>query len=694
MAGNAKAFTSRLPEYIIFVLLFLALPAFYLDGIHQLEFSLKMPLLAVILAIQVICVWITQGKTLRNESFASMRSRKFVLFFILLLSWMGILVNKSINPADALVEVARWVLLFLFLVTNLVYLDKHPMRRQLFLSGPSLAILVWAVYGSIQLGAGFFLAPESEPFRIDFSIGSTLGNKNSFAEALLLALPFALYGWKTSKGKILLLHATAVLVSIFFLFFLKSLATWVAAGSGLVFYLLVIRHPLSRFFSFKSALRILSVAVLLVVSAGVIQRGFKVDSVSRKMQLIPSYLHNETMFQKNDKANNNSIFERLLLWRNTSMMIRENPVTGAGINNWKILLYKYGIIGTDFISTGLVHYEHPHNDYLLMLAECGGVGLLLFILLFYFLFREGMAILGRQQDPLNRQLAACMLTVLVFFLVLSLFGYPWFKIMAPVLLLISVAVLFSLDPVPALERSLIKTSIPVFFYVFALLTSAFVFYASTQRLRGEAMMYAVQDAKYKRNWPKIIRILKTDLPFFKMDAVATPVDWHRGIACYYSGDIPGAKEYFLRAEPQHPYHLQLLNDLGSISEMEGNHERALDYYSRALQVAPLNIPARLNKSAVYFNMKQADSAFVTLDPVYGNKLSGQDRERYEKTVGLVLYAKAYLLVRQAAMSQQPALFNRINDKRMLRRAYIESKKNNKSFGEQLFHSLDEKKSPG
>jgi hypothetical protein len=39
--------------------------------------------------------------------------------------------------------------------------------------------------------------------------------------------------------------------------------------------------------------------------------------------------------------------------------------------------------------------------------------------------------------------------------------------------------------------------------------------------------------------------------------------------------------------------------LGSLSEMEGRHELALNYYSRALQVAPLNIPARLNKSAVF-----------------------------------------------------------------------------------------------
>jgi hypothetical protein len=58
-----------------------ALPAFYLDGIHQPEPALKMPLLAVCVAFQVISSAVHQ-KTARLEVFAFIRSRKVVLFFL------------------------------------------------------------------------------------------------------------------------------------------------------------------------------------------------------------------------------------------------------------------------------------------------------------------------------------------------------------------------------------------------------------------------------------------------------------------------------------------------------------------------------------------------------------------------------------------------------------------------------------
>jgi tetratricopeptide (TPR) repeat protein len=117
--------------------------------------------------------------------------------------------------------------------------------------------------------------------------------------------------------------------------------------------------------------------------------------------------------------------------------------------------------------------------------------------------------------------------------------------------------------------------------------------------------------------------------------------------------------------------------------MQGDHEKALHYYTRALQVSPLNIQAILNISAVYFNAKQADSAFVMLDRIYGNKLAQDDRKRYEKSVALILYAKAYTVGRNLALSAQPGYFSRISDRRLLRKIYIDSKRAKKSFDEQL-----------
>jgi|GEM_PF-2121339 len=689
MAGNGKVTAPRFKEIVLFILLFVGLPAFYLDGIHQPESSLKMPLLAVCTAFLLISRGPSPWKNSVSQELNFSLRRKFSLCFLLLLAWMSFLVVKSVNPADAWVEIARLVLLFLFFVIATTFLYKAPERRSLFLAGPSVAVIVLSLFAIIQLVTGFLASQDTGiPYRIDFSLGSTLGNKNSLAEVLLLCLPFTLFGWLVVKGKWKVIHAISSVIALLLLILLKSLATFVAGGAGLLFFLAINNRRMMPAFNVKRAGVVLAMGAILVLTGIMFQRSFQVDSIGRKLEIIPRYLGNENAFVTNSHANNNSIYERLMLWRNTVKMIAENPVTGAGINNWKLYLYKYGIAGTDFISSGLVHYEHPHNDFLLMFAECGVVGFVLFILMFYFLIREGLEIQRHQEDAFNRKLAALMLTVIVMFPVLALFGYPWFKVVAPVILLISGSVLFSLrkteDTGKQTKASVIS---PGLFTIIAIVVCGFALLAGYQRIRGEAMMFAVQDAKYKKNWPRMLRVLgKDDLPFFKIDAVATPVDWYRGLGYYYEGNRVQAKEYFLKAEAQHPYHLQVLNDLGSVSEMQGDHEKALYYYTRALDVSPLNIQALLNKTSVFFNSKQADSAFVTLDRIYGNKLSGEDRKRYEKTVYLVLYAKAYTVGRNMELSAQPGFFSRISDKRLLRKIYIDSKRLKRSFDEHLLSS--------
>jgi O-antigen ligase len=45
------------------------------------------------------------------------------------------------------------------------------------------------------------------------------------------------------------------------------------------------------------------------------------------------------------QKNNNSLFERLMLWRNSLLLAKEQPLTGIGTGNWKIFYSKYGIGG-------------------------------------------------------------------------------------------------------------------------------------------------------------------------------------------------------------------------------------------------------------------------------------------------------------------------------------------------------------
>src|SRR5207253_1409271 len=84
-------------------------------------------------------------------------------------------------------------------------------------------------------------------------------------------------------------------------------------------------------------------------------------SVIKRIAVLKQYVNDPSIADSTARINNNSAFERILLWRNTAQLIKENPVTGCGAGNWKLLYPKFGVSGTRYIETGSVHYEHPHN---------------------------------------------------------------------------------------------------------------------------------------------------------------------------------------------------------------------------------------------------------------------------------------------------------------------------------------------
>jgi O-antigen ligase len=669
---------------VLFLLLFVLLPLAYTTGIRQPENSLKLLVLAAGLILFLLLRLSSTRIRSRKEPWLA-RPDAAGKVLLLYAAWMVFGLRLSVNPGDAAVEVARTGLLILAFFLMKAWVEGDPSRRKALWSGPTVTILLLCAGAGIQVASQMQLSQAAgETFMINYAIGSTMGNKNSLAELLALALPFTAVAAYASKGWTRGMHCAAGLCAMVFLYFLKSLAAWAAIGAAggavLLFFRREWRPLLRRVPALPAVLSAGGLVVVLLILRPVVAS----ESARDKLMLVPRYLHDRELFQRNSQANNNSVFERLLIWRNSVRMIRDAPLSGAGTGNWKIEVYKYGIIGTAYISTGLVHYEHPHNDLLLALAENGIPGCLLLLLFFLFLLRSAYRSARHAAGPQDAWLAIGMGSVVLMFFVTGLLGYPWSKTVAPAWLLLAAALI----PVPAAageghaEKKMPWSRSAVI--MAALVLCSWAAWIGAQRFAGEQMMYAYELKKYGKRWPQLQHILNaTHSIYFELDGVSTPVDWYRGGVSYYGGNPVQAKSFFLAAERQHPYHLQLLNDLGSVYEQEGDHESAISYYNRALGVSPLNMPALLNKSAACFNARMADSSYAAIDRVYGNKLSGADKKQYESILPLVLYAKAYGLVKSFPLSEQPAYLERIGDKWWLRRTYILSKKENRSFEEML-----------
>src|SRR5262249_4815947 len=99
---------------------------------------------------------------------------------------------------------------------------------------------------------------------------------------------------------------------------------------------------------------------------------------------------------RNDQANRIS---RQWIWSDTWDMIREHPLTGAGMGAYETVYPMYSH------SNGRMIVAQSHNDYLQIVADCGAVGAILLVVFLVLLYR----VMNRALRTEDRQVASVAL---------------------------------------------------------------------------------------------------------------------------------------------------------------------------------------------------------------------------------------------------------------------------------------------
>jgi len=196
-------------------------------------------------------------------------------------------------------------------------------------------------------------------------------------------------------------------------------------------------------------------------------------------------------------------------------------------------------------------------------------------------------------------------------------------------------------------------------------------------------------AQVHKNYPKLIREADQATSWiYPMDLTSTPLNWYKGMAYFYSGDVKAAIAQYETAIQINPNHLRILNDLGSSYQHTGLNDQAISCYRRALTISPLSIELNLNLSAVYFNLRNADSSFYFIDKIYNKPLSWSEEQTYTKFLDAILYAKAYsLLLQPPDTLLSTTEDSMISNAKFLKQLYVQSKEENQSFTKILLKNL-------
>ena len=551
------------------------------------------------------------------------------LVFALVLAYLAcgvISLSVAVNVTEGFFDLSRTALMLSVLLISTVLLVRDATAPALLARAIAASAAMHAVIGVCQYHELAFTA-----LRAKDAICSTMVNKNLYASFLFLGLPFQLYGALTFSGPWRWVSIASVQLVVHAIVLSQTRSVWLAiliAGVSLATLLYPLRGKLG--FSAERAReyrRRASTAILLSVAVVAVTLYSMRDTSLADMVL------------RRD-APISSARERLRLWAKTAEMILEHPVMGVGAGNWKIMVPKYGTRGLRS-EGGETHFQRPHNDLLLVIAETGPVAGLIYMGLFAVVLGINLRTLRHASSADHTRLLALLAIFgITGYLVIGAFSYPRERIEHSVYLMLLFAVSLAGYHAVAGPGYRLKRLQPIYSRTPLLLVLGACVVLGYERLTAEVHTKRALSARERAEWPAVVReIDAAESLFANMDPAATPLAWYRGVANFTLGRGDAALRDFKEAYADHPHHVHVLNNLGTCHELRDDHEKALTYYNKALKISPTFGETLLNLAAVYHGQGDYTAAHTALLSVPAEQ-RGEKHARYVRVVEQALAATA------------------------------------------------------
>lgn len=508
--------------------------------------------------------------------------------------------QNSLIAADAMFDLLRFTVALLLLALLSLIFWNMPNKLKIVSESITIPFFIVLVIGLAQLNVLRIDAIKSNTeIHISYQLSSLLSNKNSFAEFILLSMPLSVYCCYSGRKFFKIVSFINILLSLMMLFFIRSFSVSVALSICLVSISLLIfagkRKQIAFYFKLSTRrYAIYSALLLTLISASVIYSINVVDGFT-KISLISKYLSGENL---SESFNENSVFERMLLWKNSLLMIKENFWTGVGLSNWKILFPAYGYTGASYLVTDSVKFTRAHNDFLQVFSESGFLGFMAFVLILL----SAIVYSVKKYLSSGETFWLVMLSGILGYFAVAMFGFPTEKVFLLVMFIIYLALVISNLPLSATSKKINIKRYSFILILIPVIISLYTINACAARIKEETNFSRILDLKEKGNWQSMYKQCNTiPVNYFPLDYTATPVAWYKATAAYMNGKNAEALELYKVALVQTPYHVQVNNDIGAVYLNNGNYTEAEKYFNKAIDINPKFPDALFNKAVAVFN---------------------------------------------------------------------------------------------
>lgn len=397
-------------------------------------------------AMLVLAIWLLNGRLVKSISvFKCPLYLPMAIGFV----WGGLNVFWANYSYLSLVQWIHWSAcgLVFFLAAQL--LDR-PKRRNQLLASLSIAGVLVSVMGILQHLTGLDWVHQNAP------PAATFANRNMATHYVVGTLPAVLVLLGAIRGRIITwLCAGALATMLTYIYFTVTRAAWLAVSGQFVFlgaYFLwdrLRREPAHRL-DFKKIAAFASALVATVCVALITQlNSDKIEGTKAKTgrESKAKITASSGIIEK--ISNTTSLRFRLIYWENTLKMIKDHPLTGIGIQNYRVQYPNYHEAQREDNELNLFRApRYSHNDFLQLVAELGVPGLLIMLWIVFLLLRMSHKLFLREEGKPGRLMAVNNLAAIMGICVIACFSSPFYRATPPYLLAVNIAMLAQLTPWP------------------------------------------------------------------------------------------------------------------------------------------------------------------------------------------------------------------------------------------------------
>lgn len=506
----------------------------------------------------------------------------------------------SFNPADSLYESQRVFLAIILVIVFLSFINSEE-EEVLVIKSIIVSAFIYVGYALIQI---IYLPDFGNDFL--YQITSFSAHKNLLSSFLFLLLPFVLYGIILLTGQWKLISKLLFFLIILLLLFLQTRAVYLA---------LIVTFFIFIFLFFRKKGNIIKICFITFLSLGIIIVLFSLlsDSFLSRIHVL-NYLTSE------------SAQERIAVWKNTILLIKEYPLFGVGSANWQYNFSKYPIGMIDNIANSSVSFQRPHNDFLWILSETGIMGFSFIVFILFYIYRKSRTFLVSSISTPEHTKIKIFFSFLCGLLVISFFGFEKERITHIAISSLLLGFLIRNIKITYTLKKQKKNALIFIAGGCIILNLIISFY----RIKGEYFTRLIYD-NLNGDTPELIISYgkKAISPFYLADPTSTPVYSYMGSAYNQLQDFQKTLEYSQKAYDLAPYDFKVLSNYGYILERHNQREKAELMLLEALRINPFYEQAIVNMVVLKYNQADYHSALAYLSKLDRNN---SNRKFYEEKV--------------------------------------------------------------